>query len=99
MVADPELSDERSWTEYRRLVITELERIDRGMVALSAKMDVTSTTLSTKIDLTIAERDNRITDLKVAVAMLQVKAGMIGAASGFVVSILIMLLRFSLNHN
>lgn len=67
--------DERSWTEYRRLILNELERIDRGMTTLNVKMDNATST-----------RDADITALRVEIAMLKVKASMWGGASGTAVA-------------
>jgi len=63
--------DERSWAEYRRLILAELERIDRGMVAMNAKMEVITNL-----------RDETIAKMRVEIAMLKVQAGAWGAAAG-----------------
>jgi len=65
--------DERSWAEYRRLILAELERIDRGMVAMNAKMEVITNL-----------RDETIAKMRVEIAMLKVQAGAWGAAAGLV---------------
>lgn len=79
--------DERSWPEYRRLVLNELERIDRALG-----------TMNTKLDLGAVERDRGIGDLRVAVAMLQVKCGMWGALSGLGAALAVILLRSGILH-
>lgn len=69
----PEMNepDERSWGEYRRLILAELERIDRGMALLNTKMEVAMDT-----------RDISMTTMKVEIAMLKVKASIWGGLSG-----------------
>lgn len=79
--------DERSWPEYRRLVLNELERIDRALGALNMKLDAGA-----------AEKDKGISDLRVNVAMLQVKCGMWGALSGLGAALAVVLLRSGIGH-
>ena len=74
--------DERSWPEYRRLVIAELARIDKGM-----------TDLNEKLERALDQRDQSITDIKVEVAMLKVKASIWGGLSGLVVAVGAVLLK------
>lgn len=81
-------TDERSWKEYRRLILAELERIDKGMVTLNLKMDTTS-------DM----RDIAMTAMRVEIAMLKVKASMWGGFSGTLgAAIAFLLLRFGGTH-
>src|SRR4051812_38454588 len=63
--------DERGWPEYRRLILAELERIDKGM-----------TDLNVKLEKALDSRDQSISDLRVSVAMLQVKASLFGGLTG-----------------
>jgi len=74
--------DERSWPEYRRLVIAELARIDKGM-----------TDLNEKLERALDQRDQSITDIKVEVAMLKVKASIWGGLAGLVVAVSAVLLK------
>ena len=71
-------SDERSWAEYRRLILAELERIDRGMSSLNGKMEIAMTI-----------RDEAMSKMRVEIAMLKVQAGIWGAASGMLGSAVI----------
>lgn len=79
---DHESSDDRSWPEYRKLVINELERIDRGLANLNVKLDAA-----------LGERDGRTRSLEISVAMLQVKCGMWGALAGLGSALAVVLLR------
>lgn len=56
------------WTEYRRLVLGELVRIERDIGSLHDKFD----------DL----KTNDIGAMRVEIAMLKVKAGLVGAMTG-----------------
>jgi uncharacterized protein YoxC len=82
----PEDLDEASWAGYRRLVISELERIDRGVKGLHDKMDARD-----------AETDNQIASMKTQIALLQVKSGtisaLVSAVTGLAVAIGAVLLR------
>lgn len=79
--------DERSWPEYRRLVLNELERIDRALNALNTKLDSAG-----------IERDKAISDLRVSVAMLQVKCSMWGALCGFGTAVAVLVLKSGIIH-
>lgn len=79
--------DERSWKEYRRLVVAELERIDKGLQQLN-----------TKLDDALTDRDKAVNDIRVAVGMLQVKCGLWGALSGSGITVAILLLRIGTGH-
>lgn len=86
----PEMNDvdERSWSEYRRLILAELERIDRGMISLNTKMEVS-----------MDSRDASITTMRVEIAMLKVKASMWGGLSGTLgAAIAFLLLKFGGTH-
>ena len=75
--------DERSWFEYRRLVMGELDRISRQI-----------TMLESKIDDQKSLRDAEVSDLRVKIGMLEVKAGIYGALSGLLVAIGTVLMSF-----
>ena len=64
--------DADGWSEYRRLILSELMRIEKEMQALNQKID------------TITNGD--INNLKIQVAMLNVKSGIIGAIAGMTMS-------------
>jgi hypothetical protein len=73
----PEHQDEaeRSWFEYKRLVLAELTRIDKGVLALNEKMEKAMDT-----------QDINISKMRVEIAMLKVQASIWGAGSGIIVS-------------
>jgi hypothetical protein len=74
MVDDPEA--DLSWAGYRRLVISELERIDKGVKGLHEKMDARD-----------SATDREIAKMKTEIAMLKVKSGMISALVSALVTI------------
>ncbi len=53
------------WTEYRRLVLGQLEKLEGSISRLDGKLE--------------SFRNSEIAELKVEVAMLKVKAGLWGA--------------------
>ena len=63
-----------SWSEYRRLILQALERLDGEIRGLNGKID--------------AFRADDIATIKVEVAMLKVKAGMWGAIMGLITGVL-----------
>jgi hypothetical protein len=75
---DPEA--DRSWPEYRRLVLSELERIDRGVQELNRKIDARSDFI-----------DTEISKMWRAIDLLQFKSGLISllvsALTGLAVAI------------
>ncbi len=60
--------DNTSWGEYRKLVISELER-------LSDKIEH----LDTKIDIVMVRE---LTDMKIRISSLEIKVGLIGIMAG-----------------
>jgi hypothetical protein len=69
----------RSWAEYRRMILQELDRLNTAVNALSAKID----------DI----RRHDLTQLRIDVTMLQVKAGLWGAVAGLIAAIAAVLTR------
>lgn len=59
---------EDGFTEYRRLILGELERLNLALGALNVKID--------------GLKDREMADLRVDVAMLKVKASVMGAIAG-----------------
>ncbi len=68
--------DERTWPEYRRLVLSELERIDRAL-----------NTMNEKLDRSFDSRDSRMRSAEVSIAMLQVKCSLWGGIAGGLISV------------
>lgn len=68
------------WNEYKRLILSELERISDSLSDIDEKMD-------NKII-------NEVAKLQVEIAMLKVKSGIWGALAGVIAAISILLLSF-----
>lgn len=68
-----------NWGEYRRLILSELERISKDLEVLSDKLDLF--------------RRDEISKIQIDVAMLKVKAGVWGAAGGLMVALAATLIR------
>ena len=66
---------EKSWSDYRRLVLAELERVNRQVTETNLKID--------------ALRDGDLSRLKVEVAMLKVKASIAGTIGGAIVATIV----------
>lgn len=71
---------ESSWPEYRRMVLAELERLNKGISDLHSKID--------------GATNQRISKNEIDIAMLQVKSGVWGAAAGLLVSLATVLMTF-----
>lgn len=82
----PEEVDDLSWTGYRRLVLSELERIDRGVDGLHKKMDARAEVV-----------DTEVSKMWRAIDLLQFKSGMISllvsALTGVAVAVAAALIR------
>ena len=75
-------TDERSWAEYRRLVLAELQRIDEGLL-----------TINKKLDSNFADRDRQIGDLRVEMGMLKVKSSVFGALTGLAAALIVAFIK------
>jgi hypothetical protein len=75
---------EDSWREYRRLILAELERINKSIVDINAKIE--------------QFRADEISQIKVAIAMLQVKSGVWGAIAALAVTLGAALLKYAAGH-
>lgn len=62
-----------SWVQYRKLILSELERISKDLAHLSDKLD--------------NFKQDEISQIKVDIAMLKVKAGVWGVAGGLIVAV------------
>jgi hypothetical protein len=71
--SDEDMAEEESWTQYRRLILAELQRINDTIVEVDKKLD--------------RMRSDDISQLKVDVAMLQVKSGVWGGLAGAIVAV------------
>lgn len=66
---------EHNWSEYRRLVLDTLERIDKELALMNNKIDQQDNTKS-----------DQISDMKIEIGMLKVKAAMGGVVGGAIAS-------------
>ena len=64
---------ERSWFEYRKYIVNELARIDKGVSQLNDRMEIA-----------MNNRDETISKMRIEIAMLKVQAGIWGAGAGIV---------------
>jgi len=74
---------EKTWTEYRQLILSELERLQGNIIDLG-----------NKIDRNYHDYQTEISKIKIDVAMLQVKSGVWGAVAGLLVTLAAVFLRF-----
>jgi len=80
---------ESEFSGYRRLFVSELERLDRDMTALSKQMEDNHRELSGDIH---NMRSKEISDMKVEIALLKMKAGvwgLLGAAIPIAIAIIL----------
>ncbi len=61
------------WGQYRKLILSELQRISQDLKDLGSRLDTF--------------RDAELSQIKIDVAMLKVKAGVWGGMSGLLVAI------------
>jgi hypothetical protein len=86
-VSPNEEVSERSWFEYRKYIINELTRIDKGVASLHDKMEQAMNV-----------RDEAMAKMRIDIAMLQTKASMWGAVSGMVASAFLLALFEAIIH-
>lgn len=72
--------NETGWLEYRRLILSELERISKALGEVDKKVD--------------ALRTDDLSSLKVEIAMLKVKSGAWGGLGGLIVVLATVLVKF-----
>lgn len=75
----PETPAVDNFTEYRRLILGELERLSTAVIQLSGKIDSIRDSDLTAIRANITKE---LTAVQIDVAMLKVKMGLIAAAAG-----------------
>ena len=74
---------ERTWLEYRQLVLKELERLNLSI-----------TDLGNRLDRNYHEYQAELSKIKIDIAMLQVKSGLWGAVAGILVTLSAVFLRY-----
>lgn len=82
-----------SWSDYRRHVVGELERLNDIIERFDSKLDKIVEDHRKEIAARDIEIWKSITDLRISVAMLEVKSGVWGAAAGLLVVIVSVLLK------
>jgi len=76
-MAPPEHDSERGWGEYRRLILSELERISGDIRNLNDKIQ--------------RFREEDISQIKTEIALLKFQAGLYGSVGGLIFSTLVTL--------
>ena len=72
-----------SWNESRRLIISELRRVDDSLKGLETKIDQLNDKSRDRIGMVEAQVGAQLSDMKVRVAMLEVRAKIWGGMVGF----------------
>lgn len=70
-----------SWSDYRRYLLAELERLNAAQALLSAKIDNRASDIERKIESVVIQD---LTQVKIRVAMLEVRASIFGSIGGAV---------------
>ena len=76
--------EEDGWREYRRMILAELERINQSVMALNLKLE--------------KFHAEEISQLRVDIAMLQVKSGIWGGIAGLGVAIGAVAVKYVSGH-
>jgi|TARA_Y100000310_G_scaffold150201_3_gene149622 ethanolamine ammonia-lyase small subunit len=94
-------NNDGDWSEWRRLILTELERLDEGIKAFDPKLTEASKQIQNNIDSKFEklelklEQDigRRLRELEIAMATLKTKASIMSAGVALVVSFGLSLLK------
>lgn len=74
------MSDDRErWSDYQKLVLSELERLDRGLSDLDEKFDVV--------------RSNELAEIQAELKLLKFKSTLWGGMAGGIPAILMVLIK------
>jgi hypothetical protein len=76
--------NDNGWLEYRRLILAEIERINRGIQDIGEKLE--------------RLRSEDLNEVKIDIAMLQVKSGAWGALAGLCVALGGAVLKYATGH-
>lgn len=82
------------WDQYQKLVLAELERLGRSIEGLGKKIDGEIDIVRTRNNAEIGELRDQISNIKTEVALLQLKAGIWGAAAGAIPVALLLIAQF-----
>lgn len=74
--------DTNGFGEYRRLLLAELERLDKGIESLAARVDAGDKDIRAALDEKVADVLVQIKNIEIQVATLNVKSGVWGAMGG-----------------
>ncbi len=74
---------DRTWMEYRQLVLSELERLNQSIIDMGGRLDRNYHDYSVELS-----------KIKIDIAMLQVKSGLWGAAAGAIITIGAVIIRY-----
>lgn len=86
-----------SWNESRRLIVSQIRNTDSSIKELTSKIDLLNEKNRDRIGVLEALVAVQLSDMRVRIAMLEVRAkiwgGMIGAVGGIIASIAALLLE------
>lgn len=86
-----------SWNESRRLIVSQLRDMNGSLKELSTKIDTMNEKSRDRITLLDASVALQLSDMKIRISMLEVRAkiwgGMIGAVGGSVAAFVLFLLE------
>jgi GTPase Era involved in 16S rRNA processing len=71
----PEVDGTRDWGEYRRLILSELERISRELILIADKLE--------------RFRQEDLAQIKTDLALLKFQAALYGSIAGVVITVLV----------
>lgn len=73
------MAEDTSWAETRKLILNELERMDKSISGLGTKIDALRDNGRDNLERLRKEYDEKLSSINVQIAMMQVKIGL-GAA-------------------
>lgn len=82
------------WFEYRRLVLNQLETLERNMTGLRDSVQKALNELRDYIVEHNKERDDDIAKLRERIAVIEAKAAAYGFVAGLIISVVVALIRF-----
>lgn len=81
--------DDASWTESRKLILAELERMERTITSLGGKIDALRDNGRDSMEKLRVEYDRRINDLNISIAMMQTKIAVGASVLATAVSVIV----------
>jgi hypothetical protein len=93
-------SNNNSWVSYHKLILSELARLDKNINKLFGTLDALDTNIHKELSSTVADLKETMAGLDKALAILQTKAAVYGAAGGaFLGAIIELIIYFLTGHN